>query len=134
MQGALETSLYTPQDVRDVLRRLMIIITEVDQDQIDRDSVELVLAEALNNIQEHGQLSPDAIVSVNWRWGKDLTIAITDPGRPCPKAILFNAKLPEPEQMAEGGYGWGLIQLLCAHVKYVNIKGSNTLTLVFAGK
>ena len=93
----------------------------------DADTCELVLAEALNNIVEHGQIPPDLPVLVCWSDHQALQITITDHGRPCPQSVIDTASSPNPDDLPEGGFGWAMIRMLCHNLTYNHKQGQNTL-------
>lgn len=93
----------------------------------DADVCELVLAEALNNIVEHGHISQGDPVGVTWCDTGRLQITIIDHGRPCPLSVIDNASLPNPDDVAEGGYGWAIISMLCHNLTYRSEQGENIL-------
>lgn len=103
--------------------------------------VEIVLAEILNNVVEHGHARIEegiATVSISIQ-ETELKIEIIDRGHPMP-----NMRLPEenrtsqaPAQMPlqdlpEGGFGWALIRMLAKRIGYQRIDGQNRLTVVMA--
>jgi len=127
MAKSYQFSLLSPLDVR---RSLDTIMTDAPADiwgRYDADTCELVLAEALNNIVEHGQVPPEAPVLVNWAEHEVLQITITDRGRPCPQSVIDGATLPDPDDMPEGGFGWAMIRMLCQDLTYRHERGQNTL-------
>ena len=97
--------------------------------------VELVWAEALNNVVEHayaemaaGQVSIEATVAHG-----QVLAHIRDNGLPFPGAEPPPGHLPssdgEVESLPEGGFGWFLIRDLCERVEYRREDGGNRLTL-----
>lgn len=96
-----------------------------------RDTVQIVLAEVLNNIVEHGyRQMPTGAVAVNLE-GLDnvLLIDVTDWGQAYPDECLPDSIAPDPERMSEGGYGWFLIHALMTSVAYERRGSANRLTL-----
>ena len=88
-------------------------------------SVEIVLAEALNNVAEHAYPpgKADKMRLIIRRRGKSLMVEIRDKGRPMPKgrAPVGNHPMTEFDQhdsMPEGGYGWFLIRELVSDLVY----------------
>jgi len=125
----------TSSDVRSsmILVRNLLGVMDLADDDIGK--VELVLAEALNNVVEHAcvdradhlvflELSQDA--------GR-LECRICDPGRPMPYTLLPEGKAPDPDvaldDLPEGGFGWMLIHELSEEVKYQRIGDENHLIL-----
>lgn len=127
MAKSYQFSLATPLDVRQSLDRVM---TDAPADlwrRYDLDICELVLAEALNNIVEHGHNPHGAPVCVTWCDRDRLRISITDQGYPCPQSVINSASLPNPEEMPEGGFSWAMIRMLCQNLTYCSEQGKNTL-------
>lgn len=100
----------------------------------DTSSVEIVLAEALNNVVEHAY--PDAkggsIRLVVRRRNNALMVEITDKGRPMPqgRAPIGNHPMTEFHQhdpMPEGGYGWFLIREIVRDLVYDRREDENLL-------
>ena len=89
------------------------------------ESVEIMLAEALNNVAEHAY-PPDNPGKMRLRIrrrGLSLMVEIRDSGRPMPKgrAPVGNHPMTEFHQhdsMPEGGYGWFLIRELVSDLVY----------------
>lgn len=99
--------------------------------------VELVLAEALNNIVEHAYVERrDGTVFLQAHLMPDsLTIRLRDTGRPLPFGRIPKTKLVEPSKelgiLPEGGFGWFLIHSLTSAVQYERQNGTNHLSLFF---
>lgn len=116
-----------PSDVRWV-RRIVQQTTEeltgrgVDQEAVG--SVEIVLAEALNNIVEHAydEKTAGEIKLVIKQRPTGLLFEISDKGTPMPngRAPLGNHPMSEfnNDPMPEGGYGWFLIRELVRDLIY----------------
>ena len=101
-------------------------------------SVELVLAEILNNISEHAYADRpsgpvDLRISVS---GGLLRVEIVDQGMPMPESGLpdrAEAALPaDTADLPEGGFGWFLIDQLTDSLQYRRDTGRNRLTITFA--
>lgn len=100
----------------------------------DLSNLEIVLAEALNNIVEHAYpegASGDIRLVVRRR-PTSLMIEIRDKGRPMPKgrAPIGNHPMSEfhhDDAMPEGGYGWFLIRELVRDLVYDRRDGENIL-------
>ena len=94
------------------------------------ETLELVLAEVLNNIVEHAYDAEGGSV--------DLSVAITsdgvrcrvaDQGRSVPSAVLTGAMLPEADDLPEGGWGWYLVTTLAEDIRYQQENGWNVLRM-----
>lgn len=102
----------------------------------DIGAVEIVLAEVLNNIVEHGydEGSDDKIEIALKSRASSLMIEICDRGRPMPKGRLPVGNHPMSEfnqfdSMPEGGYGWFLIRELVRDIVYDRKDGKNMLMI-----
>ena len=100
-------------------------------------SVELVMAEALNNIVEHAYAADqhrDFLLNVSIKPDR-LCFHLCDGGAPLPGLCLPQGKLPDHtgarDDLPEGGFGWFLIRDLTQRVAYERRDGMNHLTLEF---
>ena len=100
-----------------------------------RGTVELVLAEVLNNVVEHayGGLSRGTIhLEILPREGRiDLAIRDTGsamPGGRPPPGDRVDLDVPEAD-LPEGGFGWFLIRHLAERVRYRREAGANVLEI-----
>lgn len=97
-------------------------------------SIELVLAEVLNNICEHGYRDiPGGAIQVSvWIEGEMLVFETRDYGLPMPGGRVpagRRAQLDCPvENLPEGGFGWYLIRQLTADLTYARQGERNHLT------
>lgn len=105
--------------------------------QYNLGDIELVLAEVLNNIVEHG--SEDAQkhpISMRWSNADQLCITIIDSGRCIPSEIITNANMPDLHvgfsNLPEGGFGWALVNAICCKVCPKRRGSFNTLRLYFS--
>jgi len=103
-------------------------------------TIELVWAEALNNIAEHayaglepGTVHIDAVIE-----GTGVSAIIRDRGKPLPGLTVPVAQLPvsngPSESLPEGGFGWFLINDLCESVTYRRQNDENQLSLIIHPK
>lgn len=94
-------------------------------------TVQIVLAELLNNVVEHGQLkqNQDAISTKLDLLGGALVCEVRDKGCPFPGARLPCGKLRAVEELErdlpEGGFGWSLIRMLTEGLEYYREDGGN---------
>ena len=100
-------------------------------------SVEIVLAEALNNIVEHAyEYRVDGEIELRIdAQGDAVNIELRDhgyqfPGIPQKKVMKGNAIAFE--ELPEGGFGWFLIHSLTSSISYALIDGKNILYLEVA--
>lgn len=117
-----------PQAVRDLLLVLEGGAEMAALSPDSRDCALLVLAEALNNVVEHGY--PGAagwigLLPVPGRAG--LAWRVVDAGRPAPDLAQMQRAMPDGP--AEGGFGWPLIWALTDEVRLSRRRGLNILTL-----
>lgn len=100
---------------------------------------EIVLAEVLNNIAEHGQ-QEGRIGWIDLRCAlcpSGLQVVVTDQGRPVPPHLLSPPAqarcLPEHtpfQDMPEGGFGWSIIRGLTCDLRLQSHDGGNRLSFV----
>lgn len=105
----------------------------------DKGTVELVLAEALNNVIEHALAATQGttLIEVTVRHDeKGLHLTITDEGVPMPTGQAPGAKAPDVDvdlaDMPEGGFGWFMIHTLAEEVQYERIGDANHLRLMLS--
>lgn len=123
--------------VRDILRatRRRLAAQGIDQDTCG--TIELVLAEALNNIVEHAYAAtaPDVVRLAIRRHPGRLQARLSDRGSPLPGLVVPEGTLPDQgktsDDLPEGGYGWFLIRTLTERLEYRHVDGWNQLTLEF---
>lgn len=102
--------------------------------QPDRGTVEIVLAEVLNNIVEHAYACcpPGWIRLFLTPLDDGLACRVEDDGRPMPSLVLPDGRLPditdEDGLLPEGGWGWALIRSLTAELVYERTARANRLT------
>lgn len=102
-----------------------------------RSTVELVLAETLNNIAEHAYAGqPPGPVTLTARMTSDrLFVILRDQGRPLPGRKLPDGVAPNTDvpcaYLPEGGFGWFLIRDLTSALHYRRTDQENRLQLEF---
>jgi serine/threonine-protein kinase RsbW len=131
-----------PSDARWVRRIIHKTIEELSANGLCEDdvsTVEIVLAEALNNVVEHAYDEDDKdgeIKLVVKKRSSGLLIEIVDKGHPMPngRAPLGNHPMSEfsEDPMPEGGYGWFLIRELVRDLIYDRRDGHNFLVFRIA--
>lgn len=125
--------------VREALAKVLAGLGPLDLDVEEAGTIELVLAEALNNIVEHAYapnagVGPIRICCLHKKDG--LHLRIQDEGLEMPDGQLplgQPVSLPdEIAEMPEGGFGWFLIQDLAKDVRYRRVENGNELSLRLA--
>lgn len=100
-------------------------------------TVEIAMAEALNNIVEHAYAPQcEGPIWLSAKCATDtLTIELRDKGQPLPNLDLPEMNRPDAsgplESLPEGGFGWFLIHSLTAALSYVRNGNENRLRLSF---
>ncbi len=127
----------SPIHVRRALQCATGALAGLELSDDDRSSVELVLAEVMNNIVEHAHADGAGEIELILRESVDgLLCTVRDDGRGMPGGAPPAQRQPDPEVAApllqEGGFGWFLIGELASKVSYRRVHGRNTLALLFA--
>lgn len=120
------------ESVRDGLRDLFCSDHLASLTEESRGVVEIVLAEVLNNVVEHGYATYSGKIVV-WVTRREnyLFIRMVDQGLPMPGAALPGGKLAEPHDSAElpeGGFGWFLIRTMSDELNYRRDGDQNILS------
>ena len=89
----------------------------------ERDCTLLVLAEAMNNVVEHGYAGGPGWIGLSR--GPGGTWRIVDSATP----FMEMPSAPMPDQAAEGGFGWPLIRALSDEIRLARKRGLNVLTV-----
>lgn len=127
----------TPQEARIVVRG---VAAWLDRNGASPDivgSVQIAVAEAVNNLVEHGARTSDDRIRVTgqFRPARCVSIEICDSGHGLPDGVLPAGRCAPRGRSAadlpEGGYGWHLIRELTARIRYRRSGNCNTLTLDF---
>lgn len=126
------------EEVRDALGRLLVALGPLELDIEEAGTVELVIAEALNNIVEHAY-APDASGPI-WIKCKHRTdglhLCIADEGEMMPNGQLPLGMAQDVDvdmmDLPDGGFGWFLIKDLAKDVRYHRIGEVNQLDLRLA--
>ena len=126
------------ESVRVGLGRVMRSL-ETSNSQYDCGEIELVLAEVLNNVAEHGRdLSLKHPISIRWQEADALCVSVIDSGGEIPIGTITKAKMPcietNPADLPEGGFGWALVDIICSEVHSRRRGSFNTLRLYFSKK
>ena len=123
--------------VRILLAELRKWLTNSGLDEDICGSVEIVMAEALNNIVEHAYSGAGkglVDVSVTQQTAQ-LSFTIRDEGQPMPDLRLPDNQLPDANgplaDLPEGGFGWFLIHHLTHQLSYERQDDQNLLCFTF---
>lgn len=126
----------TEDAVRDGLSKAMACLESLHLDTDEAGTVELVLAEALNNVVEHAlaHTPEQTTIEIHGHHNTSgLHLTVIDHGAPMPKGAAPLSKTPnldvETSNMPEGGFGWFMIHTLATEVQYARIGTSNHLRL-----
>lgn len=125
-----------PMAVRGVLADMIAGLKDLPLDSDDLGTVELVLAEALNNVVEHAypEGEPSGMVDIACTHSDaGLHFRVVDQGRPMPGGVVPPGKKANIDvdmyDLPEGGFGWFLIHDLVNDVQYFRENGRNVLDL-----
>lgn len=128
-----------PGAARRGLAELMKALGPLGLDIEEAGTVELVMAEALNNVVEHAypKDTPDGPIRIRCKHSRDgLHLIIIDEGQGMPdgktplgETVNLNVDMRD---MPEGGFGWFLIRDLAKDVEYLRKGWENHLCLRLA--
>lgn len=121
-----------PFAIRQGLEDLSQTILLGDLKPHDRGTVEIVLAEVLNNIAEHAYANAPGSIEVEIQLtDSHLLCRFVDTGLPMPNSTPPAGVLPplDGEDLPEGGFGWHLIRSLSRDLVYCRDGEKNLLTL-----
>lgn len=122
----------TPLMVRSALRDIAAHPFIAELPESARSSVELVLAEVLNNIVEHAYDRDDGKIDLRLRMAPEGIICdVFDNGIAMPDGELPDGLAPvigAHQDLAEGGFGWFLIRTLTENLVYRRIDACNHLS------
>jgi serine/threonine-protein kinase RsbW len=121
-----------PEAVRRALQRLML---ELQPHGLDPDllgTIELVVAEALNNIVEHAHAAFQGAISLKARTvAEQMQFELLDQGLPMPGGQLPSGQAAmldvATHDLPEGGFGWFLIRSLSQDLHYSREGDTNRL-------
>lgn len=126
--------LSTDHGVRALLARLMPMLRDWGVTDEDMMTIELVLAETLNNIAEHAfPMQDDAFIAVHLSTTQDrFHVAVQDNGKAMPGLTLPSGTLPDYDvaraDLPEGGFGWFLIRSQTDALEYRRDGSGNHLS------
>ena len=135
-RGRVEVRMIFPSDplaVRSALSGVLQGLSYLDLSADLRGTLELVLAEALNNVVEHAHGGRgDGAIEVRvshdaTRGAPTLLCELIDDGLPMPGDGLPSPPMPDAADLPEGGFGWLLIRELARDVDYARLGERNRL-------
>ncbi|MFQ6551149.1 ATP-binding protein [Aestuariibius insulae] len=122
-----------PEEVRAAVQSVILQLDPVHLRPDERSTLELVLAEIVNNIAEHAYSGrPDGWIEISVRPQPDgISCRITDegqamPGGKLPSGLFQDLNVPT-QDLPEGGFGWLLIKDLTRDLDYERRAGRNHL-------
>lgn len=123
--------------VRRALKQVALRLAPLALNFEENGTLQIVLAEALNNIVEHAYDGGAGVVEVEVARGdKGLRFTISDRGRPMPEGEVPLGHIPDypkdRDEMPEGGFGWFLIHDLTRDLSYRRVGDRNVLTFRLA--
>jgi len=133
--GVLSRTAFraTFDNVRLAISNAMDTLHPLSLSEEETSSIQIVLAEALNNVVEHAYPEGDpGDVKLVLRHGRaGLLIEIRDNGRPMPNGKTplgqHPTELHPRNNLPEGGFGWFLIRELAKDMVYDRENGENFL-------
>lgn len=125
--------------VRDAITQTLARLSPLGLAEDETGTVELVLAEALNNVVEHAlaETGGDKRVEITASHdSRGLELTIIDEGAKMPDGVAPRPRPPQVDvelpDLPEGGFGWFMIHTLAQEVRYVRQDGRNHLRLRLA--
>lgn len=125
--------------VRTALEQFLDALKPLELDVEECGTIELVLAEVLNNIVEHAYppSEPTGMIDISCTQKPDgLMVHIVDAGLSMPDGKMPLGEMAsvdvDLEDMPEGGFGWFLIQHLARDVTYCRVGSENHLKMRLA--
>lgn len=121
--------------IRGALAEVMGVLDPNSLGSEERGTIELVLAEVLNNIVLHayGGDTTDGMISLKLTLARNgLQFTIRDDGGPMPPGELPLGRVADPNKgtmaQPEHGFGWFIIRAVARDIAYIRAGGQNTLT------
>lgn len=133
--GKVFACRFTSGDMatRRVLAQVKQGLTKAGLSDEDLATVELILAEALNNVVEHAYANEPGPVELSVALQSyGLACSIIDNGRPMPSDDAPDPALPvidPPVEIPEGGFGWHIIRCLTRDLEYRRDGVQNRLSM-----
>jgi serine/threonine-protein kinase RsbW len=122
------------RSIREALAEIRERLDRVNLGEEQLTTVEVVLAEVMNNVAEHAyawRRDGEMVVALR-KTADGLTVSVTDEGLPMPDAELPFGERLDPtvplDDIPEGGFGWLIIRQLARDVTYLRQEGVNQLS------
>ncbi|PTN03337.1 serine/threonine-protein kinase RsbW [Rhodovulum imhoffii] len=125
----------TRQGVRRALVRIVAELRRTGVNEAHYGTVEIVLAEAMNNVVEHAYSDrTGGEIRLLVAHGPEGTLLqLRDRGAPLDwVGEQPYGRPPHPETLPEGGFGWPLIRLLSENCHYQRRNGENCLSITIS--
>ncbi|WP_108484378.1 ATP-binding protein [Oceaniglobus ichthyenteri] len=136
-QNSVELRLVFPctqSNVRLALASVMAGLGAMNLSEDDNSSIEIVLAEVLNNVTEHAYHDEGVgMIELQLKQTQSgLSCRVIDTGDAMPRNVPPAGNPPNPdcplEHQPEGGFGWFLIRHLTRDLAYMRQKDRNILS------
>lgn len=120
----------TYEEIRQPCERLRGLLNRAGVPDETAGLCELALQELLTNLIDHAyEGHPNGQITVRVDYSPEqITIETEDAGIPA-RINLDNIHMPDPEELAEGGYGMAIIRALMDEIHYKSGQDRNTWTL-----
>ncbi|MDV7143622.1 ATP-binding protein [Tropicimonas sp. TH_r6] len=124
----------TPEDVRATLKRVAEDLGRLGVSESDREAVEVVLAECMNNVVEHAYCeNPNGEFELKLCLTQEsLFCRVEDRGKPMPGLAIPTGDQHDLsvdlDELPEGGFGWFLIRELTQDLNYSREADRNSLS------
>ena len=130
----LELRIVIPSEplaVRAALGSVMAGLDVLGPSEDARGTVELTLAEALNNVVEHAYGGGAGLIEMVLAHARGrIAVEVSDDGRPLPGGLDGLPFAPDPHELPEGGFGWAILAALARDLDYRRAGGRNHLRFV----
>lgn len=124
-----------PLAAREALAGLAVFLAPARLSSDRTSTVQIVLAEVLNNVVEHAYGPEGGPIYLRAKLlDERLEVLIRDKGQPMPEHLFADpaASGPDPADLPEGGFGWHLIRTLADTLDHNRLAQWNELRIVFA--
>lgn len=125
--------------IREGIAQTFVWLAPLALGEDEAGTVQLVLAETLNNVVEHALAASNGktLIEIRGSYGDHgLELVIIDEGVPMPDGKAPNPDAPDVDvamaDLPEGGFGWFMINTLAQEVCYTREGRFNHLTLRLA--